>query len=121
MNRAKIPEKAQNAVVPIKGAAAFFICGTKNKGTDNLLSNSRNFYPGLGKKLNTIAVLRKSVVMLFFTKGAAPDNGAAPFSRSTKNKRFLRKKVSIFCYRSILSRTFRLQRRDLGHHIGSMY
>ena len=108
MIRIKVPEKAKNAVVLIKRTSAFFICKAKNGEIDNILSNRRNFYPGLGKELTALASLRKNEGILFFTKGVAPDNGAAPFTCSTKNKRFRRKKGTAFCNNPVQPEIFRL-------------
>ena len=90
MIRIRIPGKARNAVALNKRTAAFLIYGAKKGRTDNLLSNSL----GLEINLNATAALRKRGKLF---ERVAPNNGAALFFHSTKDKRFRRKMGSTFC------------------------
>ena len=112
MTRIKMPGKARNAVVLNKRTAAFLIYGAKNGETDSLLSNS----PSMVINLKATASLKKRR-KVFFTEGAAPNNGAAPFFHSTKNRRFRCKKDNASCNGSIQSGIFLLRHRNPEQHI----
>ena len=107
MSRIKMPGKTRNAVVINKRAAAFLIYSAKNGETDSLLSNS----PSLVINLKATASLRKRG-KVFFTEGAAPNNGAALFFHSTKDKRFRRKMGSTFCNDPIQPGIFCFRQRN---------
>ena len=113
MTRIIIPGKARNAVVLNKRAAAFLIYGAKKGRTDKLLSNSL----GLEINLNATAALRKRGKLF---ERVAPNNGAALFFHSTKNKRFHRKKGNAFCNDPIQPRVFRLRYKDTEQRFSPM-
>ena len=113
MIRIKIPGKARNAVALNNRTAAFLIYGAKKGRTDNLLSNSL----GLEINLNATAALRKRGKLF---ERVAPNNGAALFFHSTKNKRFHRKKGNAFCNDPIQPKVFHSRYKDTEQRFSPM-